>query len=129
MPFDSRTLAEILGPINEGSSATYEADFVDVDGSAVIDVASINFTLFDLKTNIIINKRKNIDVLNVNGGAFTPADGHFKLNLTDMDNPVLNQRLRIEEHLGLFKFKYNGGAKAGSHQVVIQVLNINRLGQ
>lgn len=112
----------------EHSSATYKGTLLDADGNPVPAslLTRAELTLYDIKSNTIINGREAQDVLNTNGVAFN-EDGTFIWAITPDDNAVLNQASKktTEEHVALFLFEWPSGHL--HHNVPISVTLMHRV--
>jgi len=116
---------EVLGPINERTSARYTATLTDETGAAIdgtaLDAATL--TLYDAATGTVINSRSAQDVKNTNGVTISAA-GELVWVLAPADNAILGVAA-LETHVAFFLFTWGGaGSKACPHEVAIQVRNL-----
>ena len=127
---EPKTSLHMFGPLPEGSSGVYRAIIVDENGRPVPVVNSIKATLYDISSSTIINRRKEQDVNNINGGTLDINTGQFVLQLTPQDNVVLDQRRDFEDHVLRLEFTYNSqlpGASQlfGTHGIIIRVQSLS----
>jgi len=116
----------ILGPVNERTSAQYTATLTDelgavIDGTA-LDTATL--TLYDAATLTTINSRSAQNVKNTNSVTISAA-GALVWALAPADNIIVREGNETEDHIALFTFTWGGGsAKACVHPVKIRVTNV-----
>lgn len=126
---DPATLHSIFGPIQEGASATYEADIVEGEGDAaslITTITSIKLTIYDQDTGRRIRRTENV-LAGGEGGTLTA--GHLRMEFSGDDNPVLNQRLPFEDHVALFECSYTsaGVTKTAKLVIILRVQNLRRV--
>ena len=120
--------------VNERGTFEYKCQLVDENGDLLVaaSLTTLVLTLYDRATDAIINSRDEQSVLNANGGTIysslqTDADGNeynFAWNSEPADSPIVTAGSETEMHVALFEWTY--GSDAGSHQVYIRVVNINK---
>ena len=120
--------------VNERGTFEYKCRLVDEDGELLVPVSlsTLTLTLYDKSTDAIINSRDDQSVLNANGGTLystlqTDAEDNeynFAWNSDPADSPIVTAGSETEVHVALFEWTY--GAEAGSHQVYIRVVNLNK---
>lgn len=113
--------------VNELNSARYTGQLVDETGAGFGAVTSLTLTLYDLLTLGIINGRNGQNVLNANQVTFDTVTGALQWDVLPLDNVIVNDALRVEEHRALFVAKWSGAAKQMNHEVVIRVANLRKL--
>jgi hypothetical protein len=112
---------------DEGVAHRYTASLVDPDDAAIgaANLVTLTITLYDEKTNEIINSRNEQNALNANG--VTVADGAAGTVLTwqaeAADMPIVDDTLDSEVHIARFAFTYGPNAIPGAHEVAIRVKN------
>ena len=115
--------------VNEGSSAVYTATIVDEDGTALAasGLTTLTLTLYDNVTQSIINSRTDQDVLNANNVTVS-SGGVLVWTMQAADNNIIGRTPidSYENHRALFEWTWASGARAGSHEVIIEVLNIGK---
>lgn len=85
---------------------------------ALADIATLRFTLRDVRTGGVINSRTNQDVKNVNDVVVT-ADGTVTWSVRPEDTIVVDARLKTETHRLLVVCTYAGGVGSGEIDLVI----------
>ncbi|MFN0159284.1 MAG: hypothetical protein ACKVRP_14585 [Bacteroidota bacterium] len=85
--------------INEGVSAMLSGVFKSDSGSLVGSgqMTTVVATLYDKTSGSIINSRNKQSVLGANGGVLD-VSGSFTLDLSPLDNPILNATITGAEH-------------------------------
>ena len=127
-----------MDAINEKSTTWYMAPLLDKDDALLDDVniATMTMTLYDKKSDEIINERNSYDVRN--GGAWdrgTVVDSSKTLNLEVrldvLDNVIVNSDIDIGEteiHILLLEGTTAGSSSfAFKHQAEIKVINLNKV--
>lgn len=114
-------------PIPERSSRTYRATLVDMDSIALppSQVTSIKFSLRDDRTDIVINSRFRVEILNANGGLIE-AGGLFSMVLSPQDT-VSTGTSKLQKRRMLFEVDYVGGHE--NHEVFFWVENLEDIPQ
>jgi len=113
--------------VQEATTATYTATLKD-DAGVVIpsaDLTTLTLTLYNEKTDAVINSRTAQDVLGVNGGTVHATSGLLTQVFAPADNPIIDTALehgRTEVHIAQFDFTWNAGAKAGRKMITIEVV-------
>jgi hypothetical protein len=107
--------------VNKANSGRYRASLVDETGVPVpaASLSSLTLTLYDQRTDTIINSRDAQDVLNVNG-VTVDANGLLTWTVLPADNPIVTRGTAEETHVALFEWTF--GSKRGSHEVHIVVV-------
>lgn len=121
---DQETGYPMYGPFPEQTSIKYKASIVDEDNEIVTSLDAVSVTIFEKKSGIILNDRKQQNILNVSGGSFSNTDGVFTLQLDPDDNKMISKRENFEDHVVRFDYIYNG-TKTGRHAIMIRLLNLN----
>jgi hypothetical protein len=109
-------------PVGERTSLKVSGSFVDLDGDGFKPTA-LTATVYDAATGAAIRSRGS--VLDVNGGT-VGAGGEFVLELAPADNAIVGSR-RTERHILLLEWTWDGGAKAGRHEIHFSVQNFDRV--
>jgi hypothetical protein len=115
----------ILGPVNERTSARYTATLTDETGAGIDGAAldSATLTYYDALTLAVINSRSAQNVKNANGVTIS-ALGALVWVLAPADTAILGTAA-MEDHVALFTFTWGGGgAKACTHDVTVRVRNL-----
>lgn len=109
-------------PIPERSSRTYRSTIRDMDGVELeaSQVTSIKFSLRDDKTDVVINSRFRVEVLNANGGTMG-ASGALSMVLSPEDT-VTTGSGKLQKRRMLFEVDYIGGHE--NHEVYFWVENL-----
>ncbi len=96
--------------VHQDTSGKYSAQLVDQNLAALDStiVESITLTLYDTKTEDIINSRDAQDVLNTNQVTID-CDGTLVWDWTSLDMPLLSTTKDQELHTALFTIVWNGG--------------------
>lgn len=112
--------------LTEQSTALYTCTLLDELGTP-IPVASLieaTLTLFDKRTQTIINNRDNQSVLNTNNVTIN-SDGVLAWALQAADNVIVNTHERYEVHVAQFKFVWGGGQSY--HTLLLYVDNLQKV--
>lgn len=120
----------------EQTSARYLGTLTDETGTLVgptiLDSAAL--TLYDERTNAIINSRDAQDVLNANGVTIyntlqTASDGttyNLVWLMDPADNMIVTSRLPFEAHIAVFDVRWSS-TKRMVHEVRIRVENVGQI--
>ncbi len=103
--------------VNEGKSAFAVVTFKDENGDDIVP-STAKYTLYDYKSDGVINSRTDVDIP---GSTATRT-----IELTDLDNVIVNDALFLEEHRLFVEFTYSGGAKSGSVEIQFHVANMRK---
>lgn len=108
--------------IRAGSSSKITFTLKDAAGVAVpaASVVTLTLSLYNTKTDAVINSRDNQNVKGVNGG--TVVDGGGTIVLGAADNPLQLSTLQSEPHTALLKF--TTANEAGSGELTFNVLRV-----
>lgn len=114
--------------VNEKVTAKYSAILQDEDENALSssDIQTLTLTLYDKSTGTIINSRNAQDVKNTNGVS-VDGSGNVIWVMEPDDNAIVTATSKVEKHIALFQWTWNSGAKAGRHEIVIQVKNLTKV--
>ena len=109
---------------SEESTLQYKCRLVDQTGApmAVADLTTLTLTLYDLKTENIINTVSGQDVLDTDRGSGPDGDGVFTCTLVPADMAIETATEKRERHVMLFEWTSPTG-QAGSKEVYFWVLN------
>jgi len=116
----------------EETTAIYGTTIQDTDGNgiAAASITTLTLTLynFDDSEKSIINSRNAQDVLNTNG-VTVDGSGVLEWTMDPADNEIMGTPGvgESEKHIALFEYTYSGGTKAGKHEVVINVENLDKV--
>jgi len=117
----------------ENTGAKYTATIKDADGNALAlaDLATMTLTLYDVKSDAIINSRDKKDAKNANDVTIAVTGGLLTWLLQDVDNPIVAGTTtaiqKKQHHRGLFEYAYNGDGSPGKHELDIYVLNLGKV--
>lgn len=116
--------------VNEDSTALYQATLKDENGAAIpaAGLSALTLTLYNdsSPSQQIINNRNSQNVLNQNN-VTVDSNGILRWTMQPADNKLFDSALAYEEHLALFKFEWQAGAKRGYHEVLLRVKNLNKV--
>jgi hypothetical protein len=114
--------------VNEKVSARYTADVQDDEGNAIAaaSLTTLTLTLYDKDTGDIINSRNDQDVLNTNG-VTVDGSGNLTWIIDPDDNAIVTSTSKVEDHVALFEWTWNSGAKEGRHEVFLHVKNLTKV--
>ena len=108
----------------EHTTPVYVFEIVDEVGVAVdaSQIATLTLTYYDKATERIINSRDAEDVLNLGDVALVtdigpPIVTTVTWTLQPEDTVLVDQRREIEQHIALFEWTWNSGAKVMVHEV------------
>jgi hypothetical protein len=123
-----RTRAEDEYP--EKVSLTLVAEIADEDGNLLVSgqLTSLKLTIYapEILGNPVINNKKDINILNANGGTLD-SFGELTLLLSEQDTVCVGSAGN-ELHRHLFTWTYANGAKTGRHEVDILFKNMYKVG-
>jgi hypothetical protein len=82
--------AVLTDPINEGSDAYIQVTFTDTDGDTILsnNITSATMTLYDLKTETVINNQEDVDI----SGDFD-EHGICTIHLSSTDNTIIDTNI------------------------------------
>ena len=112
--------------VRENSTAKYTAVLKD-ENDVAVPAANLNtfiLTLYNLADLAIINSRDDQNVLNANN-VTVDSSGNVVWIMKQLDNPIIDDTLEYETHVGLFQFTYATGTKGGNHEVHFLVENLS----
>lgn len=135
-PGPVRVFSEKASHIPEGSHHYYECTLAD--RGVVIQLAAITAIegwLHDVDTNIVINGRSAVNLLNANDGQVmddpdTPGQALFLWNLTDADAKIVTASNTVEQHRITLRFVYTrAGLTPGilTRKVLYPVVNMEAI--
>lgn len=112
--------------VNQDNSGKYVAKLVDENGDAlsyeVLD--TLQLTLYDSKTEDIINSRDEQNVLNTNDVTLD-CEGNLVWVWTPEDMPKILTKPDPEVHIALWRAVWNSGESQILHEVKFRVHGIN----
>lgn len=111
--------------INEKSTPIVAFKIVDQDGVG-FKPETLRLTLYDRKTNTIINSRDAQDVLD-NNDVLTDIEGNTTWHMQVLDNIIVTATLTSEEHIALWHWTWNDGEDSDYYELIIRVRNMNRV--
>ena len=104
-------------PVNEKTSAFYELTFKDEDG-ANITPSTATYTLYNTATASTIGGLDNVTV---------PGTGAVRtIEIPPSANVIVDDSLFSEEHRIYVPYTYSGGAKKGSVEIQVIVVNMGK---
>lgn len=115
--------------VPEKSTFRYTCTLIDETGAVVpaASLTTLTLTLYNQDTALtIINSVNGTSILNVDRGT-VDASGNVAILLTPADGAMVDATKAIEHHVMLIQWTYAAGAKAGRHEVVIPVCNLNKV--
>jgi hypothetical protein len=127
--------------IPERQSGRFQATLLDENGVFVpgSSLSTLTLTLYDRATDAIINGRNAQDVLNNNNVSVSEA-GVVVWSITPADTPIVGTPVTttivtvdgervvgVEAHVALFRATWEGGAKALTYQMTINVIDYAHL--
>lgn len=117
-----------LGAINEATTGRYAATMYDETGATIDGTAmtTLTLTLYDKRTNGIINSRNAQDVKNTNGVSVDSA-GALVWTIAKEDTSIVGTS-QVERHVAVFVGTWSTGTKKFVHEVEMDVINIKRVG-
>ena len=116
-----------LGRINEATTGRYAATMYDETG-AVIDgtaLTTLTLTLYDKRTNSIVNSRNAQSVKNANGVSVDSA-GTLTWTIAKEDTVVVGTS-QVERHVAVFIGTWDTGTKKFTNEVEFDVINLKRV--
>ena len=117
-------------PVLEHQTALYSFTLVDEDGLGVdvSTLASMKLTYYDVATKVILNTRQAQNALNANNVTVTtiplPTVTTVLWVLQPADTVLQDSRREREQHIALFEWTWQGGAKSAAHEVQFAVEQI-----
>ena len=115
----------MISEVNERSTAVYTATIKDEDDTAIASASltTLTLTLYDAANGTIINSRNGQNVLNANNVTIHATSGLLTWTMQTADNVIVWKKAsgQFEKHIALFRWTWDSGAKAGSHEVEIRV--------
>jgi hypothetical protein len=113
--------------IAEKTSAKVTAVIKDEDGNAIPSgsLDSLKLTLYVKGTDTHVNSRDAQNVLNAND-VTVDAQGNLTWLLRPEDT-VMNGTGTSEVHVALFEWAWNGGTKAGKHEIEMTIVNLSQV--
>ena len=112
--------------VQERQTATVTFTLRDQAAAAVpsAQLTTALITLYDQRTQTVINSRNAQNVLNLNNVAMHDTSGVVTWTVQIADQAIQNAQLEVEKHIALFSFTWSAGAKAWAHEVILSVANI-----
>lgn len=125
----SRTV--IQEPVNEKSTPVYKTVLKDENKSAIAsgDLTSLTLTLYNEDDDAIINNRNAQDVLNANN-VTVDSSGNLEWKIQTADTAIQGSGIgtnEIENHIALFHYKWDSGNQEDYHEVVLPIINLNKV--
>ena len=119
--------------INELTSFQYTGTLKDETDTVIplADLTTLTLTIYNLATLAVINSRSHQDIKNTNGGTFHATSGLLTMVFAPDDSPIIDGDLDFgewEEHVALFEWTWDSGAKGGNHQITLYVVNLGKVG-
>lgn len=115
----------ISDPVPERSSARITAKLEDETGAGIPggSLTTLTLTLYAAGSGTIINGRNKQSVLNANG-VTVDGLGNLTFQMDPLDNQIVGTDPN-ERHIALFEWTWSAGAKAGKHEVLLMIVNLN----
>ena len=116
--------------VRELTTPKYTATITDDDGVALpaASLTTLVLTLYVVKSDGTIgyvNSRNAQNVLNANNVTVSAA-GAVVWSVQTADTTLI-ESLPFERHIALFEWTWSAGAKAGKHEVVLNVQNLTEV--
>ena len=73
--------------VNAGESCNLKGTLKDTEGNAITSPQTLKITLYDQKSGVVVNSRKDQSVLNENGGVVT--SGAYTIELDPDDTAIV----------------------------------------
>lgn len=125
-----KNTANLTVTVDEGESCDVDYTFKDMAGNAIVksSLITLTATLFDEKTETIINSRDAQDVKDANGGTVA-TDGTLTLRLQPLDAAIVSTTLtaeKTERHILRLEWTWNDGmlTRTGRASRAIIVQNV-----
>lgn len=115
----------IKDPIPERTSAKLTTQLQDEDGNGIPagSLGTLKLTLYVAGSPAsVINNRNKQDVLNING-VIVDSQGNLSYQMTPEDNQIIWDQTQ-ERHIALFEWTWQSEARAGKHEILMQVINL-----
>jgi len=108
----------------EGATGILAFTVQDEDGVAIpgSSLDTCTLTLYDQRSREIINTQEDTDIK-----ALVNESGVGSVELAPADTAIVNQRRALEVHVALIQWTYDGGAKAGKHEILHTVRNLAKV--
>ena len=109
-------------PVPEASCRLYSAQLVGIDGLPLssAQVTSIRFSLHDAKSNVVVNDRQRVEVMNANGGTLSPT-ALFTMEFNERDTVSIGSS-KLQKRRALFTVYYDNCTE--NHEVFFFVQNL-----
>jgi|WetSurSiteA1Bulk_404760.scaffolds.fasta_scaffold00135_15 hypothetical protein len=117
---DIDTGLDMYGPFPEETNVVYSATLVDSDSEVIPALTSMEMTLYEKNSGVIINNRKNQNILNTSGGTFT--SGSFTFDFNSDDTKMISKRGMYEDHIARFTYRF--GTNVGRRSLVLRIQNL-----
>lgn len=96
--------------------------FTDEAGATIsAGVSSCTLTLYEKRSGTILNSRNQVNINGANGGTIT--SGVLTLVLSEVDNVLVSQARRSEEHVALIEYTWASGTRYGKKEITFTVVN------
>ena len=107
-----------------GSSIVYRAKMVDENGTAITssDLSSLTLSLFDTKTEEIINSVQDINILNTDRGTID-SEGNLSVELRPEDT-LSDSNVPLDRSIVL-NWIYGTDNKKGRHQAIFRISRLS----
>ena len=114
----------------ERTTPRYTALLTDEAGEPIsgADLTTLTLTLYDQRSRAVINNRQAQDVLNDNDVTIN-TDGQLVWTMQRADNAIIGTPRPgvTETHIALFEWTWDAGTKAGLHELLIEVKQIEKV--
>ena|SRR5436190_23659724 len=113
----------------EQSTPKYTATITDDAGAALpaASLTTLTLTLYVIKadgTIAYVNSRNRQSILNLNNGT-VDVNGLVTWLVQQADTTFVEATLPFERHIALFEWTWSTGSKAGKHEAVLNIQNLN----
>lgn len=95
--------------VNAGESCNLKGALKDTEGNAITSPQTLKITLYDQKSGVVVNSRKDQSVLNENGGVVT--SGAYTIELDPDDTAIIGDVKEKETQIRVVRlsFTWNDG--------------------
>jgi hypothetical protein len=115
-------------PVPAVTTPTYAAQLVDENGNPIgsTGIDTLTLSIVDTITGSVINNASQVNILNAGRGTID-SQGNLLITLEVGDTDLFNPDDDVEERSLIIDWTYNGGARAGRHQVDFQIQALSGL--
>lgn len=124
------SLTQSQRTVLERTTARYTAVLTDEAGDPIsaADLTTLTLTLYDQRSRTVINSRQAQNILNANQVTID-AEGQLVWTMQPADNALIGTPRpgTTERHIALFEWTWDAGSKAGRHELLIEVQQIEKV--